>query len=167
MRTEPKKKITIMGLLADCSTDEARKLLKKYGVAPAKNKAELELRLAELYKNCDDKRQLEKDFAQIHPHKEFLTKYLLPKTPTPKEIVVEDLSPAIPTPLPDETKVVPELMSNCSGTKCTCNEKYSGADGTNSTQSSNSADKDKLIVYGMFGIVSILALVLISQQLKK
>jgi hypothetical protein len=169
MATQTTKKITIMGLLADCSTDEARALLKKYGMPPAKNKAELELALAKLYKTCDDKKSLEKDFAEIHPHKDFLKKYIVPKPPVQSEVVVEEIKSETTTPnIPPEK--MPELVSNCNGNpNCNCcnNSNYSGADGLKNTDTATSTDKDKLIVYGMFGIVSILALVLISQQIKK
>lgn len=157
-----------MGLLAECSTNEARQLLSKYGMPPAKNKAELELALANLYKNCDDKKQLEKDFANIHPHKEFMKKYLSPTAPK-KELVVEELkieetkiTPEIPKP------IMPEPVSNCNGNEkcnCACSD-FSGIDGNPSKQTEKTIDKDKLIIFGMFGIVSILALVLISQQKK-
>jgi hypothetical protein len=168
MATQTPKKITIMGLLADCSTDEARALLKKYRMPPAKSKAELELALAKLYKNCDDKKQLEKDFAEIHPHKEFLTKYLSPKPTVKSEVIVEEIKSETNTPSITPAQM-PELVSNCNGKpECTCNSSnFSNADGSKSNETSISNDKDKLIVYGMFGIVSILALVLISQQIKK
>lgn len=158
MRTEANRKITIMGLLADCSTNDAKNLLKKYGIPDAKNNQELEFKLAKLYKTCDDKKQLEKDFAEIHPHKDFMKKYLLPTPPPKAEVVVEKITetPSIP-----EIVKTPELVSNCNGA-CDCKkESFSGADGMTSTPSS---DKDKLILYGMFGIISILALVLISKQ---
>lgn len=164
MRTEANRKITIMGLLAECSTNDARKLLKKYGIPDAKNKTDLELKLAQLYKSCDDKKQLEKDFAEIHPHKDFMKKYLLPTNPVKSEVVVEDII------APDSLKPViiekvPEITSNCSGKTCSCNNSnYSGADGFTTNQPTNPINSDKLVVYGMFGIVSILALVLIAKQ---
>jgi len=163
MRTEANSKITIMGLLADCSTNDARKLLKKYGIPDAKNKKDLELKLAQLYKTCDDKKQLEKDFAEIHPHKEFMKKYLLPTAPVKSEVVLEDI--IAPNSLkPVIVEKVPEDTSNCDGKACSCNNSnFSGADGTTLT-TTNSTDKDKLIIYGMFGIVSILALVFIAKQ---
>lgn len=168
MATQTPKKITIMGLLADCSTNEARALLKKYGMPPAKNKAELELALAKLYKTCDDKKQLEKDFAEIHPHKDFLKKYIAPKPTVKSEVVVEEIKSETTTPSITPAQM-PELVSNCNGNpNCTCNgSNFSNADGSKNTDTASSNDKDKLIVYGMFGIVSILALVLISQQIKK
>ena len=152
------KKITIMGLLADCSTSDARKLLKKYGITDAKNKHDLELKLAQLYKTCDDKKQLEKDFAEIHPHKDFLKKYLVPKIQ--EEIKAETV---IESPTPIESIVVGESKSNYTGNGCSCGSIFSGVDGSTNTNTKND-EKDRLIIYGMFGVFSILALVLISKQ---
>ena len=163
MRTEANRKITIMGLLAECSTDDAKRLLRKYGLPDAKNKQDLELKLATLYKKCDDKKQLEKDFAEIHPHKEFMKKYLLPAPIVKTEVVVEDITPAQNVTV--ESTQMPEKVSNCDGTSCNCNSSnFSGLDGSQTNNSINSNDKDKLIIFGMFGFFSILALVLISQK---
>lgn len=168
MATQKPKKITIMGLLADCSTNEARQLLSKYGMPPVKNKAELELALANLYKTCDDKKQLERDFANIHPHKEFMKKYLVP-SPTPKELVVEEIKvEEVKKETETPTPIVPEIVSGCNGNQsCNCGcSNFSGVDGQKSNETNITTDKDKLIIFGMFGFVSILALVLISQQKK-
>jgi hypothetical protein len=168
MATHKPKKITIMGLLADCSTDEARLLLKKYGMPPAKNKAELELLLAKLYKTCDDKKQLEKDFADIHPHKDFLKKYIAPSPVVKSEPIAEEIIPQVSNQAATPVQM-PEFVSNCNGnTNCGCSDSnFNGSNSSKNTDITGSNDKDKLIVYGMFGIVSILALVLISQQIKK
>jgi len=168
-----KPKITIMGLLAECSTNESRNLLKKYGMPSARNKEELEISLANLYKNSDDKKQLEKDFAEIHPHKEFLKKYLtIQSEPTKiKELVVEEIKTETPISPKIETitTVNPEVKSGCDGINtCSCGcSNFSGNESQKLNEKTPENDKDKLIVYGMFGIVSILALVLISQQIKK
>jgi len=163
MRREANRKITIMGLLAECSTDDARKLLKKYGLPEARNTQELEFQLAKLYKTCDDKKQLERDFAEIHPHKEFLKKYLLPPPPVKAEVVIEDLKP---DPIVvKEVEKTPELATPLNGFPYPYNNQdYSGLDGNQNNANNLSNDKDKLIIFGMFGFVSILALVLISRN---
>ena len=162
MRRETNRKITIMGLLAECSTDDARKLLKKYGLPEARNTQELEFQLAKLYKTCDDKKQLERDFAEIHPHKEFLKKYLLPPPPKKEDIVIEDLTPE---PIVINEIKTPELETNFNGASYPYNNQvFSGLDGSQNNSNSLSNDKDKLIIFGMFGFVSILALVLISRN---
>lgn len=151
------KKITIMGLLANCSTDDARKLLKKYGYPNARNKSELELQLANLYKDADDKKQVEEDFANIHPHKNFLKRYLI----EPKESIEVVAEKIVETPL----TTIEEPTSNCNGdNSCSCCK--SSFDGSEKSNSAKNTENDKLIVMGMFGIVSILALVIISQKNK-
>ena len=63
-----------MTLLANESTAESRKLLKKYKVGDAKNCADLEVKLAKLYFETPDKLQFEKELAEIHPHKTWILK---------------------------------------------------------------------------------------------
>ena len=154
------KKITIMGLLANCSTDDARLLLKKYGYPDAKNRAELELSLANLYKSADDKKQVEKDFADIHPHKNFLKRYLTLEAPKQTtEITAEKIIESDVTPTSNE------IVSNCNGDgTCTCCQ--SSFDGSEKQKTSKISENEKLIIFGMFGIVSILALVIVSQKNK-
>ena len=63
-----------MTLLANEATEDSRKLLKKYNKADAKDCADLEVKLAQLYFDTQDKLAIEKDFAEIHPHKNWLLK---------------------------------------------------------------------------------------------
>ena len=55
-----------MTLLANESTSDSRKLLKKYNKADAINTADLEVKLAELYYSVPDKIVLEREMAEIH-----------------------------------------------------------------------------------------------------
>jgi hypothetical protein len=163
MRREANRKITIMGLLAECSTDDAIKLLKKYGLPDAKTTQEIEFQLAKLYKTCDDKKQLEKDFAEIHPHKEFIKKYLLPPPPVKADVVIEDLKPE-PIVI-KEVEKTPEIATSFNGFPYPYNtHNFSGLDGNQNPTNNLANDKDRLIIFGMFGFVSILALVLISRN---
>jgi len=75
-KKKPKKEITLMTLLAGEATKEARELLKKYNRPNPTSYADLELKLAELYTSSTDKFGLEKEMAQIHPHKNWLLKRL-------------------------------------------------------------------------------------------
>lgn len=67
-----KPEITLMTLLAYEATDDAQNLLKKYTRQTAKNYADLEVKLGELYVKAEDKLKLEKDMAKIHPHKKWI-----------------------------------------------------------------------------------------------
>jgi len=74
-RNRPSKnEITLMTLLANESATESRKLLKKYNKPDAKDCADLEVKLAQLYFDTPDKLAIEKELAAIHPHKDWLLK---------------------------------------------------------------------------------------------
>jgi hypothetical protein len=113
-----KPNITLIKLLAYQRTPQLRAILKKYGKEDAKNLSDLELKIAELYANSDDKLTLEKEFAEIHPHKSFVLKHLAPKEKSIDEIKEEML------------KFANEETSNCEGNpNCKCKEKKSNACG--------------------------------------
>jgi hypothetical protein len=65
-----------MTILANEAANESRHILKKYNKPNAANHADLEVKLAELYFEQPDKIQIEKDLAEIHPHKKWLIKSL-------------------------------------------------------------------------------------------
>ncbi len=68
------QEITLMTVLANEATGPSRKILKEYGLQDAKNYKDLEVKLAELYFNTQDKVALEKKLALIHPHKNWILK---------------------------------------------------------------------------------------------
>lgn len=75
MKRKPaKQEITLMTLLANESAVESRRLLKKYNKPDAKDCADLEVKLAQLYFATDDKLGFEKELAAIHPHKDWILK---------------------------------------------------------------------------------------------
>jgi hypothetical protein len=120
-----KKEVTLMTLLANEATDDSIKLLKKYKPnEKVYNFQDLEKKLADLYIENTDKIALEKQLAEIHPHKKWLLKYIQPKVEI-KEKIVEVVKPI-------------ETKSNCEGNPdCQCNKKtdQSSFDGDNSTKS--------------------------------
>lgn len=166
-RTQSKKgKITLLGLIANTSTAEARKLLKKYGEPDATSHKDLEYKLSKLYAKTDDKVKLEKEVAEMHPHKEFILHNLAP-TPEISVQEVEEKTKAMATtgcpcgnPNCRNNSVL--NASGCSsfgGTSNACG--CSGADGsgTESTTKPLSIDNG-LMVLGILGIISIFALTL-------
>jgi hypothetical protein len=92
-----KKEVTLMTLLANEATSDSRKLLNEYKQADATSEADLEQKLANLYFATDDKIQLEKKLANIHPHKNWLVRTLdltekeQPKLGTGSMIIDEQL----------------------------------------------------------------------------
>ncbi len=91
---KPKPTIPLLELLAKNSTAGSRALLKKYGFEDATGYDDLKLRLASMYNQAKDKIEIEKDFAEIHPHKELILKYLVPPVPPTKVIVPEPVAAA-------------------------------------------------------------------------
>jgi hypothetical protein len=61
------KPISLIDLITTNKTDEARRLIVKYGQYPAKNMTELKMRLAYVMKKFP--KEVGKDIAAIHPHK--------------------------------------------------------------------------------------------------
>jgi hypothetical protein len=118
-----KKEVTLMTLLANEATDDSINLLKKYKPnEKVYNFQDLEKKLADLYIENTDKIELEKQLAEIHPHKKWLLKYISPRIEIKKEVV----------------EVIKEKKSNCDGNSdCQCNKKIdqSSFDGNNSASS--------------------------------
>jgi len=165
-----KQDISMMCLLANENTNGSRKLLKTLGKDDAINHDDLELALAELYKDAKDKREVEKSFADIHPHKKFILKYCEtkvapadPKAETPATPTIEQ-----PTTLQNSLADVNENYHGCCGMSgaagnsnaCGCGSSgFSGADG-----STNQSNSNELMVIGMVSIVAILGLVMYMKK---
>lgn len=166
MRRNPERtnnlqqRVTLLGTIANGSTAPARKLLRKYKMDDAVNHEDLEFRLTQLYHKQDDKIELEKDLAMIHPHKDFILKYCETKKEAPE--IME-------APLETTKKAITE------GTSCACgcgsmgfdasksySSGYSNANG-DATVSNPMGSNTGMIVIGVVGIISILALTLNRQ----
>jgi hypothetical protein len=160
-----KKKITVLGLIANESTSDARKLLHKYGIEDAVNHADLEVKLSQMYAKADDKKKLEKELAEIHPHRELILEYLAPK---PEEIIAP--VEAIKEIAKEEIK--PETKSNCSGcsafSNCSGGSGSSNACGCSNATGSTSSNKvpeqivsrnNDVILLATLGLIGIFALV--------
>lgn len=114
-RNQQKPEITLMTLLAYESTEDAQKLLQKYKKPKAKNFADLEVKLGELYVSADDKLKLEKEMASIHPHKKWLMERTEPvvKVESKKvEVVAEPIKEEKKTDLLEEQKKQMEDFKN-------------------------------------------------------
>lgn len=137
---------TLLSALAFGSTDDSQKILAKNGIPEAKTYEELEYQLAKLYSNSTDKIKLEREFAEIHPHAQFILKYLAPKPENTPE-VVETLKTEVAQPQ------IVELKSNASGCGC------SSAEGT--TESSQNINIQSL---ALVSVVAIIGLVIIAKR---
>jgi hypothetical protein len=150
-----KKRVTLLGVIANGSTSDARKLLMKYDEPDAKNHDDLEYRLTKLYQKAPDKIQFEKELSAIHPHKDFIMKYNTPElTEIPKEVI--DITKQMAT--------TPEnySTSNFSDTKsCACGCGKSNLTGSTNDpiQSQNASGLNAgMMMMGMLGIITIFAL---------
>lgn len=146
---------TLLSVLANGSELEARGLLKKYSGQDAQNTQDLEVKLARVYALSPSKIEIEKEFATIHPHKDFILKYLKPEPVIIEKEVVTDLgkSPAYVTPTP--------VYSNSEGCGCGCNKcsNFSNASGSEQPVVAPK-DNNSIMVVGIVSVVAIFGMVL-------
>ena len=145
-----KKRVTLLGVISNGSTSDARKLLKKYDEPDATNHDDLEFKLTKLYAKAPDKIQLEKELAEIHPHKEFILKYNTPKTELTE----------IPKDVIEATKAMAtETENNSTSCACGCGSSNANGSPTNSQSTGQGMGLNSgIIVMGMLGIITIFAL---------
>lgn len=166
MRSKTKKQkpyIPIQTLLAYNATDAAVALLKKHGYEP-KNLGDIQVQLTELYKNAQDKVEIEKAMVDIHPHLNIFKRYYgaNPEEKKADKTVVE-VSPMDQVNKEIKNTVVHDGYSSCEGSQtCNCMRGlYDGFDGTG--KRSQSSNKDNLNTIAMLSIVAIVAMVLYKQ----
>lgn len=142
---------TLLSTLANGSTNDARNLIKSKTGKDAVNIEDLQLKLGQLWATSDDKLAVEKEFASIHPHKDFILKYLSPKV---SEEPIKDLPENV------------EIVSSCEGSpNCGCNKNIKpmvGFDGIQPTVTeSGLQSKDNTVaILALVGMVGILGLLI-------
>lgn len=153
-RNKNKKDITLMTLLAHEATADSRRLLKKHGKEDAKNYDDLEVKLAEFYFTYPDKIGLEKELAEIHPHKKWLLRVTAPKVEVKKEpIKVQEVKTQQTIIAPG---IVAEKKSNCEG------------DEKSSFDANDIKTKDVLKIVGITAFVAVVAIgALVVMHLEK
>jgi len=133
------KGIDLFDLIAIESTSQARELLKKMSGEDALNKRDLKAKLAKLYFNPNtDKLTLEKELANIHPHKDWILKRCVQETKVaPDPVLIEETSS--------------NADGQCSeGCKCRkkcgcCNKSYSNFDSDTQVQTpSKETESDQI-----------------------
>lgn len=153
-RRGDRQDITLMTILANEATDGSRKLLKKYGQPDAKSHRDLEQKLADLYFNMQDKVQLEKEMAAIHPHRKWLSKYIEPKVEV-VETKVEEHSGADGGDCCDSCRQHKRMRNHAT---CPCAlggnwEQRSNADGITETKQQSIAAVDLIPPIMILGIL--------------
>jgi hypothetical protein len=165
-----KKYKTLLSVLANGSTDEARALLIKNSGEDAKNEQDLESKLARMYASSSSKIDIEKQFAEIHPHKDFILKYVKPKEEL-QHIKPLDCPAVSDEKIVDSGKMIiaHDGYSNASGdnncpTMCPCMaNRYSNASGENQVIGSGN---QTALVLGLVSVVAIFGMVLYLKQNK-
>lgn len=153
---------TLLSVLASGSTPEARRLLKNTTGEDCFSESDLEEKLARLYAHSSSKIDLEKEFAHIHPHKDFILKYCQVKmTPSPADqIELSRLNTANTNVVEQVQLVTPprkeDIENPTEGRACTCGcgMRYSNAEGEQSITPSNTN-----LTIAVLGLVSIVAIV--------
>lgn len=161
-----KQEITLMTLLANESAKDSAGILAKYKIPKAKDHRDLEVKLAKLYFHPKtDKLQIEKELAEIHPHKKWIVKALKLKSTEDVDKLEQDL-------LESAKKSKEEIEK----LKAKCEEEHvsksqtSNFSGNENTQESGSEKKltNSMEVIGLVGVVGLLGitLILVSKNLK-
>lgn len=153
---------TLLLVLANGNPTGASALLKKYSGETAQNTQDLANKLERAYVLAPYKKDIEKEFADIHPHKNFILKYTEPKVII-KEVVTDlGKEPAI-VKLPEPIQLpVAEVKSNVSGDdNCPCSKcsgSFSNASGNITEPINVGVDKTALVVtvIALFGLLAYL-----------
>lgn len=155
----------LLSLLAVEATKESRDLLKKHGKPDARNHKDLESKLAELFQTCDDKKAVEKEFSEIHPHRKFILRYV--EKPEPVETSKVDAPNGV-TMTPDSIKEIlreyissnSDNFSNCAGNpNCNC-----GSSSFTGGQMAPAKINDTVMLMGVLGVVAIVGLLVYSKK---
>lgn len=169
-----RKDISIMTLLANEATEDARKILQKFGKQDASGYADLEAKLGEVYFKTPDKQEMERDMVAAHPHKKWMLRVLEPelkakeitKEPKKEDIKGIEIEPAGYTVSNASGQCdCPECMEERSG----CDACKSSADGVKPTVVTVAKNHTPIILASILGVtaISITALVLYYKLKKK
>ncbi len=155
MAKKKKGKIKLVELLAYNAQLPARELLQKHGISDPTNTHELSDKLEALYLGSQDRASIEKEFAEIHPHKDLILTYLSSNAPSKTIVKVEEpLSAACGCSGFDN-------YSNCSGCGGTCGGSSNAEGGNiNSAQPNFNQRNDTLALLTLVSIVALVGIFL-------
>lgn len=180
MQPKAKKKNIggLLGLLSVDATQDVNNILAKHGIAKSNNPSDLVQKLADLYRNAPDKRILEKELVEIHPHKDFILKYS-EQLPATSKVVSENIKfgdeQEVKQMLKQYISTAPPIneFSNCEGNpNCNCHKKmsnacggcssFSGFDSSNGValQGGSPQNNNKDLIIGGLILVTVLGLFL-------
>jgi hypothetical protein len=154
MAQKKKGKIKLVELLAYNAQVPSRELLQKHGISDPKNTHELSDKLEALYLKSEDKASIEKEFAEIHPHKDLILTYLSANAPSKTIVKVEEpLSAACGCSGFDS-------YSNCSGCGGTCGSSSAEGNNINTAQPNFNQKNDTLALLTLVSIVALVGIFL-------
>lgn len=175
-RKKKKNYIPIQTLIAYNNTDAALKLLEKKGYQ-AKNLNDLQIMLTELYKTAPDKMEIEREFVEIHPHKNLILKHLAPKQePLNEDKTIVEVGKNTEKAVNEQIRntVVHDGYSNCEGNpNCSCNNKSnfssacgcSGFDGTGKQANQPAKVDNSFNSIVVLGIVAIFGMLIYKNKI--
>jgi len=159
---------SLLTILSINAPDECENIIRKHGGNVGRNTdaRDLELKLAELYAKSNNKIDLEKDFANAHPHKDFILKYNKPK-PIIKEVRIEN-PVIIETPAKKEAEIA-EMKANADGEQdgflCqNCNDKYSSAESVIDVPTKSQSNTNSILILSAISIAAIVTLAICMKR---
>ena len=160
-----KREITLMTVLANEATNKSQAILQKYNQSKAQSYQELEMKLAELYfKPKMDKVLLEKELAEIHPHKEWMIRTL--ELGTKPDLEKYELKTVKNSP---GKKITTECIDEkCEDDNCAIHGSEKTSSFTGSQQSNSQSLRSNIEIIGLVGVVGLLGLtfIIVSKNLK-
>lgn len=143
-KRKKKKFDTLLSTLANGATEDSKALLSANGINDHSN---LQGQLANFWNNNADKKAVEKAFAEIHPHRDFILRYNSP------------IQQAEPTQIEQPMQEQETQVSNCAGKpECNC-EKKSGADGIIEAPQPERMQIDYMPMLTLISIVGIIGII--------
>ncbi len=154
-----RKDIDLLMLLSNEAVPECQKILSKHGKKPATDASDMYNKLKAIYFSPDaNKLELDKNFAEIHPHKKWLIRTL--------DLVDKSSIPKIQETIKVEEKPVSkDISSSANGvvnSRCNCpncTNQYSNANGLNESliamRSMYNSNKE---IIGMIALVAVIGL---------
>ena len=154
-----------MTILANEATRQSQALLKKYNKSNAQSYSELEMKLAELYFEPKmDKIVLEKELAEIHPHKKWLVRTLELDKKADDEEEVKDEAGKMP-------KVIIKKSCHaqvCEDENCKIHGEKSSSFSGNSSSDSKKTSNSNIEIIGLVGVIGLISLtfIIVSKNIK-
>lgn len=154
MQNKQKEYRSLLYIIANSCPSGCIEILKKYNgeKCTSKNPKEIEMKLARMYALSASKIDIEKDFANIHPHKNFILKNA--ETPKSKErdLVVSKDDGVINPIIVEKAPVIEDM-------------KHSSIDATNETTTRSNLELNiPIIALSIVGIIALTGMILYAKR---